>query len=166
MKQWYIVYSKINCEKKVAAALSKKKIINYCPLLNNNLHSGNKSSTVPLFPSYIFVHLEQDELQKVLQISGVINFIYWLGKPVTIKDVEIEVIQRFIAEHKKVSLERIDINRNDCIQILNSQENKSTLLRVPPMEVVKLMLPSIGFALTGERQKATIKVVFEETIAV
>ena len=31
-KNWYAVYTKSRCEKKVSASLTKKKIENYCPL--------------------------------------------------------------------------------------------------------------------------------------
>ncbi|MBD0332319.1 MAG: UpxY family transcription antiterminator [Chitinophagaceae bacterium] len=165
MNQWYAVYTKPNCERKIGSALSKKKIIHYIPLLDRSLGMGKKFSSQPLFRSYIFVSITKEEAHKVLQIPGVINFIYWLGEPVIIRDVEIEIIQRFLAQHKRVSVEEIEVKRTECVRIISFTEDKNHL-RIPPMEMVKVTLPSLGFALVGEKQKENIKVVLNESMAV
>ena len=61
---WYILYIKSNCEKKVSTMLSKRKIINYCPYnkIIKNLVDINKITKEPLFQSYVFVKASVDQI--------------------------------------------------------------------------------------------------------
>src|SRR5689334_11827491 len=110
-KNWYAVYTKPRCEKKVSALLSKKKIENYLPL-NRVSTPGDrrKVNLEPLFPSYVFVNITELEMATIRQNSDVINFVYWLGRPAVIKDVEVESIQHFLNEHSDVVLEKTAVN--------------------------------------------------------
>lgn len=38
-------------------------------------------------------------------INGVVNFVYWLGKPAVIKVADIDRIKRFLSEYEMVTLE-------------------------------------------------------------
>jgi transcription antitermination factor NusG len=48
---------------------------------------------LPLFPSYVFVHLNLSDRLKVLQTPGVVNLVEFGGVPSPIPDVEIEALQ-------------------------------------------------------------------------
>ena len=78
-KKWYVVYTKSHCEKKVAALLTKKKIENYCPLNRMAGSKGNSKKWVyePLFASFVFVHITDEQISYVKQVNSVVNFIYW-----------------------------------------------------------------------------------------
>ena len=94
-KNWYAVYTKAQCEKKVAALLTKKKIENYCPVNRRILNTQNNRKKIvhePLFTFFVFVYITPAEMSFVRQTSDVINFVYWLGKPAIIKSAEIEKI--------------------------------------------------------------------------
>lgn len=52
----------------------------------------------PLFKSYVFVRIEDAERAKVLMTDGVLNFVYYLGKPAVIRDEEIATIKKYLAE--------------------------------------------------------------------
>lgn len=163
MKEWYAIYTKLNCERKVATILTRKGITNLLPILQNDLKRKNHG--IPVFPNLVFVNLEKENIGKILQIPEVINFVYWLGKPASIKEVEIEVIQRFILEHKNVSIQKIEVNREEGVRIISSEE-KNTHNKLPKIECVKVTLPSLGFAIIGERQKTYVKVILDQSIAV
>lgn len=162
MKEWYAVYTKLNFERKVANFLTRKGITNLLPLVQNVLK--RKSHGIPVFPNLVFVKLEKELIGKILQIPEVINFVYWLGKPASLKEVEIEVIKRFIQDHKNVSIQKIDVNRDEDVCI--STEEKNTHNKLPKIECVQVTLPSLGFALIGERQKTHVKVILDQSIAV
>jgi transcription antitermination factor NusG len=164
MKEWFAVYTKLNCERKVSTILTKKGIANFLPLVHND-NLKKKNGGIPLFPSLVFINLEIENIGKVLQISDVINFIYWLGRPASIKEVEIEVIQKFILEHNNVSIQKIEVNREEGVRIITS-EDKNLQTKLPKIETVKITLPSLGFALIGERQKTYVKVILDQSIAV
>ncbi|MEP6750927.1 MAG: UpxY family transcription antiterminator, partial [Bacteroidota bacterium] len=98
-KKWYVVYTRPRWEKKVADQLSRKKIDYYCPL--NRVHrqwSDRKKIVLePLFSAYVFVQIDETEQLQVRLTDGVINFVYWLGKPAVIKNEEIHAIREFLS---------------------------------------------------------------------
>jgi transcription antitermination factor NusG len=47
----------------------------------------------PLFKSYVFVHVSEAEQSRVRMTNGVLNYVYWNGKPAIIKDAEIDTIR-------------------------------------------------------------------------
>src|SRR5437868_13962941 len=103
-KKWYAVYTKPRYEKKVTAVLTRKKIESYCPVIG--VVKQKKLSYQPLFDSYIFVNATDTQLKTIKQTRGVINLVYWLDKPVTIKNDEIESIKDFVHNHENIQLEK------------------------------------------------------------
>ena len=104
-KTWYAVYTQPRWEKKVAEMLTKRGIENYCPLnkVYRKWSDRMKMVELPLFSSYVFVHINlQKEQLEIRKTPGVLNFVYWLGKPAVIKDAEITVIRRFLNEYENV----------------------------------------------------------------
>jgi transcription antitermination factor NusG len=60
----------------------------------------------PLFKGYVFVKLEDTKKWDVKKIPGILNFVYWLGKPAQIRDEEIDTIRRFLNEFNDVLVEQ------------------------------------------------------------
>lgn len=157
-KNWYVVYTKSHCEKKVAALLTRKKIENYCPLNRIVNTKGNKQKTLiePLFPSFVFVYVSENEMPFIRQISSVINFIYWLGTPATIKDTEIEHIQYFTNQSFNINLEKTTVNPNGVVKIIsepNIDINSNSIL-ISVKSNFKLSLPSLGYTMVAEIEKS------------
>lgn len=92
---WYVVYTKPKWEKKVAEKLNQIGIECYCPLVTQvkQWSDRKKKIEVPLFNSYVFVHLEEIDRNSVFQIAGAVRYLFWLGKPAIVKDQEIESIK-------------------------------------------------------------------------
>ncbi|MES1159526.1 MAG: UpxY family transcription antiterminator, partial [Bacteroidota bacterium] len=103
-KTWYAVYTKPRWEKKVYALLTEKGMEAYCPLNKVKKKWSDRVKWVdePLFKSYVFVSIPEDEQTAVRMVSGVVNFVYWLGKPAVIKDKEIALIRSFLNEYTEV----------------------------------------------------------------
>src|ERR1700749_4721889 len=118
-KKWFVVHIKPRFEKRVTEVLTRKKIENYCP--NNKVlrQSGDRKKLVnePLFPYFVFIKITECELLSLKQIEGVINFVYWLGRPAMIRESEIEAIKQFIDEYSNVWLEKIQVNVSEPEQI-------------------------------------------------
>ena len=76
-KNWYAVYTKLNCELKVTAQLNRKKIDNYCPLNSTSINSGFRKrwNNMPLFKSIVFVYISDQEMVNVKQTNDVLNFL-------------------------------------------------------------------------------------------
>lgn len=117
-KKWYVVYSKPRWEKKLHARLIDAGIEAYCPLnkVKKRWSDRIKMVEVPLFTSYVFVHIHEGEKTRVRETSGAINFIYTEGKPAVVRDIEIERIQRFLNEFENVEVVH-DIVKNQRVTI-------------------------------------------------
>lgn len=159
---WYAVYTKPRWEKKVAALLSKKGIHNYCPLnkVLKQWHDRKKWIEEPLFTSYVFVCLTPDEQAEVRKTAGILNFVYWLGKPAIIRNEEIDAIQHFLSRHKNVQLEKTSIKVEDKVQITHGPllHQQGKVLEVHH-KTVKVLLPALGYALVAHVEKAHVDVV-------
>ena len=59
----------------------------------------------PVFKGYVFVRLENTKKWEVKNVNGILNFVYWLGKPAQIRDEEIDIIRMFLNEFNDVQVE-------------------------------------------------------------
>ena len=108
-KKWHAVYTRPRWEKKVAEMLTRRKIENYCPINKVVKQWSDRKKVVhePLFRSYVFVKIAENELGYLKKTDGVISLVYWLRKPAVIRDTEIEAIRHFLDEYSSVKLERV-----------------------------------------------------------
>jgi transcription antitermination factor NusG len=99
-KQWYALYTKPRWEKKIDTVLLRKGIESWCPLQKVERQWSDRKKIIedPLFKSYVFVRIDETERTKVLMTDGVLNFVYYLGKPAVIKDEEVNTIKMYLAE--------------------------------------------------------------------
>ncbi|MES2005314.1 MAG: UpxY family transcription antiterminator [Bacteroidota bacterium] len=99
-KKWYALYTKPRWEKKIDAALIRKGIESWCPLQKVERQWSDRKKIIedPLFKSYVFVRIDNTERTKVLMTDGVLNFVYYLGKPAVIKDDEVDIIKKYLSE--------------------------------------------------------------------
>ncbi len=99
-KKWFVLYTKPRWEKKIDASLIKKGIESWCPLQKIERQWSDRKKIIeePLFKSYVFVRISDIEKTNVLMTDGLLNFVYYLGKPAIIKDEEINTIKMYLAE--------------------------------------------------------------------
>jgi len=159
-KNWYAVYTKARCEKKVSAWLTKKKIENYCPLNKVprlGTYDYRNGVYEPLIPNFVFVHISENDMQAIRQQNDVVNFVYWLGRPAKIHEREIESIQEFMNEFEHVQLEKTPVNNQGMVRILTNTgyETNGNLVSLTNNKV-KVTLPSLGYALPAEVKKASV----------
>ena len=144
-KQWYALYTRPRWEKKVADLLEKKKVEVYCPLNKVHRQWADRKKTVmePLFSSYVFVYVSEQEHLNIKQTDGVVNFVHWLNKPAIIRNEEIDTIKKFLNEYDHVTVEKTQVNLNDRVRIINGPlmmwEGHVVEIRT---NTVKITLPS------------------------
>jgi transcriptional antiterminator RfaH len=88
---WYLIYTRIRCERKVVNELKKRDIEFYWPTCQSlrEWRSRRKLIELPLFPSYVFVHLKSMEDYYVgLKIEGTMFYVK-SGKEVVVVDEKI-----------------------------------------------------------------------------
>jgi transcription antitermination factor NusG len=98
---WYIVYTRPRSEKKLAAALAKKGIEFYLPLLKTRSQWSDRIKWVekPAFNSYLFVKInyERDHVA-VLKIPYAVRFVTIGQIPAQVSENDINLLRIAIAE--------------------------------------------------------------------
>lgn len=100
-KKWLVAYCKSRNEKLSAERLNNAGIEVYCPLQETMRQWSDRKKKVktPIFPSYLFVFVTEEERLQVLQETGVVRFVFWLGKPAVVRNGEMETLKKFIEEN-------------------------------------------------------------------
>ncbi|HLZ87456.1 MAG TPA: UpxY family transcription antiterminator [Puia sp.] len=156
---WYVVYTKPRWEKKVYQLFSERKIEAYCPLNRVRKKWSDRMKWVeePLFKSYVFVHVKEEEQTAVRMVPGVINFIYWLGKPAIVKHSEIETIRKFLNDYEEVTAEPITLEKNMKVTIRKGafMDKEAKVVKVLNNKV-KVVIESIGYALVAVIDRSNV----------
>ena len=116
---WYAVYTRPRWEKKIVEVLNAKGIENYCPLNKIVKQWSDRKKVIlePIFKSYVFVKIDEQNKWDIKKIEGILNYVYWLGKPSKIREEEINVIKKFLNEFSEVQVEQIGLQVNQKVRI-------------------------------------------------
>ena len=122
-KNWYAVYTKSHCEKKVNDILKTKNIETFLPLRKGRIKiAGNfRFVNVPLFTSYLFVNicLADDEYYKVLETTGVSTIVKIGKEPAVVPSVVIESLKKLVTAMKDKVRVITSIQRGDRVEVIN-----------------------------------------------
>ena len=118
-RKWFALYTKPRWEKKVNQLLTGKGVECYCPLNKVKRQWSDRVKIIhePLIKSYVFVKVEDSDRSLVRLTNGVINFVYWNGKPAIVKEKEIQTIKRFLDEHEAVQVRPMELMPNQTVLI-------------------------------------------------
>jgi transcription antitermination factor NusG len=158
-RNWYAIYTKPRWEKKVDKALKERRIVSYCPLNKVRKKWSDRYKIVeePLFKSYGFVQIEEGEMQQVRMVNGVVNFVYWNGKPAIVKDWEMDNIKRFLNEYDNVDAVPLDLKLKSKV-IINQgvmMGQEATVERILH-NVVELRIETLGYKLVAKTEKTNV----------
>ena len=107
MKKWFVIYTKVNQEIKVAEQLNLINILSYCPTVKivKQYSDRKKKILKPLIPSYVFVFIEEGKRNDVFSVLGVVLYMFWLGKHALVREREIELMKYYLnGEYQEVLL--------------------------------------------------------------
>lgn len=150
--KWYAIYTKPRWEKKVNTLLIEKGLESYCPLNKVRRKWSDRIKLVeePLFKSYVFVKIDDEKRTEVRMTDGVVNFVYWDGKPAIIRDKEIQAIKKFLDEYENVQLIKIEIRPDDRVRVvagpLTDAEGKILEIK---NKTAKVQIDSLGYILVA-----------------
>ncbi|GAB3904375.1 UpxY family transcription antiterminator [Larkinella knui] len=146
---WYVLYTKSRTEKVVADKLRERGIEVYCPLIKTKRKWSDRVKTVeePLFRSYCFVNLEEQQRAQVFGVHGIVRYLFWMNKPAVVRDSEIDTIKRMLNEvdnnHIRVetfsSADRIKIKSGcftDSEGKVISQQGKTLAVFIDSLQMV------------------------------
>ncbi|MFB9077375.1 UpxY family transcription antiterminator [Flavobacterium procerum] len=147
---WYVIYTKPKWEKKVAEKLEQSGIDCYCPIITQikQWSDRKKKVEVPLFNSYVFVRLEEADRNSVFQVSGVVRYLFWLGKPAIVKDEEIEIIKSSLKSPNIADVTVTSIQVGDKIKLESGAfSNQEAIVQEVSNTHYILILESLGCVL-------------------
>jgi transcription antitermination factor NusG len=157
--RWYAVYTRPRWEKKVNALLQQKGIESYCPVNKVRRRWSDRIKTVeePLFKSYVFVKVDEKQRTAVRMTDGVVNFVYWNGKPAVIKEKEIQTIRKFLDEYEHVEVVKFDIKEGQRVAITSGpmMNQQGQVIQVKN-KTVKVSIDSLGSLLIAHINKSKL----------
>jgi transcription antitermination factor NusG len=162
---WYAIYTKPRWEKKVARLLLERGYEGYCPLTRIKKKWSDRIKLVeePLFKSYVFVHVSPNAVNEIRNIPGVLNFVYWNGKPAVIVDEEIVAIRRFLNDYEEVMVLPIDVKENDKVLITKGvMMNMEAKVHRVLNNKVKVIIESLGYILIANLDRASLKPIYDQ----
>lgn len=157
---WNVLYTKTKNEKKVFDRLSNLGVDAYCPCQRTLKQWSDRKKWVeePVFKSYIFVKAPESEVQKlqILNTSGVVRFLYWLGKPAQVRQGEIDAIRNFLGEHQSVESVSFDIGSKLNVKQGVLKGSEGVVLYQTKNEVV-LRVEKLGMSLVARLPKISVE---------
>tara|TARA_Y100000766_G_C18814466_1_gene559742 strand:+ start:450 stop:908 length:459 start_codon:yes stop_codon:yes gene_type:complete len=124
--KWFVVYTKSRFEKKVEQRLLAYGIEAYCPTRKEiRLWSDRRKKVdVPLLPSMVLVKMNEKDVNDVFNISGVLRYMFWLGKRAIVRQKEVDLLKNLLKTNKILNKEVTKFNPGDRINIegFNNQD--------------------------------------------
>ena len=102
--KWYAVYTRPRFEKQVQKSLQEQGIEAYLPIIKTmrQWSDRKKMVEVPLFSSYVFVHIDRSSYDQVLQTHGAVKYITFEGKAATIPASQIDNLKIIVDSNEKI----------------------------------------------------------------
>ena len=150
---WYVLYTKPRQEKKIADSLNAIGIEAYCPLVTEvkQWSDRKKEVQVPLINSYVFVYIEQHHREAVFKVSGIVRYLFWLGKPALVRAIEIEALKQSL-EGIVTSFEVSAIQKDTIYKIPEGPfQGFEGIVKNINATTIQLMLVDLGFFITLTR---------------
>ncbi|HQV54651.1 MAG: UpxY family transcription antiterminator [Chitinophagaceae bacterium] len=160
IKKWLAIYTRPRWEKKVNQLLTEKGLESYCPLNKVRRKWSDRYKVVeePLFKSYVFVKVSDEDRSNVRMTTGAINFVYWDGKPAVVKEKEITAIRRFLDEYENVEARPMKLKVHQRVRVTNGtlMDHEGSVVELQH-KTAKVAIDSLGYILvaTIDRTKLT-----------
>jgi transcription antitermination factor NusG len=155
--QWYVVYTVPRSEKKVNDRFEDEGIESYLPTYRTirQWSDRKKSVEVPLFNSYVFVRVVENDLFKVLKIPGVVKLVYYLTKPAIVRQKEIDSIKEFLRQTEGYSY---TIKKGDKVEISSGllQGVYGEVIRIGKTKII-IQIEQLGASLVATVPRGQLK---------
>lgn len=137
----------------MAEQLKKLGFTIYLPLKTEirQWSDRKKKVTSPLFSSYVFIQIEDSKRTEVFVIDGVLNYIFWLGKPAVIRPEEMQLMQNAI-EKPNSEIVVDTLQPGELVQLQQGFfKGQNATIEYISNQKAHLFLPSLGIKLVINR---------------
>jgi len=148
--KWHVLYTKPRHEVKALERLAQNGFEVYCPMKTTLKQWSDRKKKVsePLLPSYIFIKTTEKKRQTPLADPSVLNYIFWLGKPAIIRDIEIDTLKEIVSKDKVQEFEVRKLKIGSEIVINKGQiKNKNAIVKTISNKYIKAELKELGMTI-------------------
>ena len=145
--KWHVLYTKPRHEIKVLERLAQNGFEVYCPMKTTIKQWSDRKKKVsePLLPSYMFIKTREKNRPQPLKDPSVLNYIFWLGKPAIIRDIEIDTLKGIVSKDKVQEFEVRKLIIGSEIVINKGQiKNMNAIVKTISNKYVKAELKELG----------------------
>jgi transcription antitermination factor NusG len=164
-QKWYAVYTRSRFEKQVLKGLLDQGIDAYLPLIKTVRQWSDRKKTVevPLFSSYVFVHIDRRFYDQVLQTNGVVKYVTFGGKAATIPADQIDLLRIIVNSDEKVEATWETRKKGDRVMVTAGSLKglKGELITDGDRRKVLVRIDSIDQNLTVEVHPSLIEAIKE-----
>ena len=150
---WFALYTKPHNELKVAQKLLTMGIESYCPtiIVEKQWSDRKKKIEQPLLNSYVFVKINEKDRSLVFDVPGVVRYLFWLGKPAVVKEVEVQAIKQMLQEqYTDITVTTLEVGKKIVLQEGAFKGLEATLKEQKGNKTI-LVLDGLGITLILER---------------
>jgi transcription antitermination factor NusG len=92
---WYALYTTARHERVVARQLEERRIESFLPVYKtwHRWKDRRKEVELALFPSYVFVRIEEEQKLRILKVAGAVHVVSFNGKMAALPEREIEALR-------------------------------------------------------------------------
>jgi transcriptional antiterminator NusG len=118
--KWYVMYTTSRAEKKVAERLVEAGVEVFLPMVEVLRQWSDRKKKVQkaLFNGYVLVNTDRNNLWNCLQIPGAVKFVNFSGVPATIRDEDVEMIQRLVATGVSIETDGSEISPGEKVKVI------------------------------------------------
>ena len=148
--KWFVLYTKPQFEIRVSKALNLIGIKAYCPTYKKKIEYSDRKKIVerPVLPSYVLIHISESDRQKVFNISGIVRYVFWLGKPAEVRNHEIEAMKNSLSGIiQSISVKQLKKGMNYLIPEGPLKGSEGTVVSNSKHKI-KLQLAGLGILVT------------------
>lgn len=104
--RWRVFYTTARAEKKVEERLIERGIEVFLPkmIVQRQWKDRKKKVVEPLFPNYIFAHVDERDRLRVLETQGIVRTVSFSGKPAELSSYEVEQLLITQRDPERLSL--------------------------------------------------------------
>ncbi|BDC98595.1 UpxY family transcription antiterminator [Persicobacter psychrovividus] len=159
---WHVLYTASRKEKVVAERLEEAGLEVFLPLhkVLRQWSDRKKWVEVPLFNSYVFVHLNDDrEYLQALNTKGASWFVQFQGQPARVTPAEIDVMRFLIGEEEEIEAVSDDFEAGEKVWITYGpfSDFPAEIVSLQGKKKVILRVEQLGQALTLSIKKVAIR---------
>ena len=122
-----------------------------------------KTIEVPLFSSYIFVHIDEKEYFTVIKVQGIVKFVSFEKKRVAIPDYQIEAIRKYVETGEEIIANEKDYKVGKLVMVTRGGMKglKGRLVEILGKQRVKVEIESIQQSLFLQIPLGSLEIIGE-----